>query len=130
MAFIRPGGSRIVPLSLALLGLTLVAGGYWFYASFLRDLPDLNNIADFRPPLASRVLDRNGTTVGEFYNERRTVAPLLTIPEYTRLAFVAAEDQNFFEHAGIDYRAILRAALVDLRAGEIKEGASTITMQL
>ena len=130
MAFIRPGGSRIVPLSVALLGLALVAGGYWFYASFLRDLPNLNNITDFRPPLASRVLDRNGTTVGEFYNERRTVAPLLTIPEHTRLAFVAAEDQNFFDHSGIDYRAILRAALVDLRAGEIKEGASTITMQL
>ncbi|MEE2674696.1 MAG: PBP1A family penicillin-binding protein [Myxococcota bacterium] len=130
MAFIRPGGSRIVPLSVALLGLALAAGGLWFYLTFLRDLPNLNSVADFRPPLASRVLDRNGTTVGEFYNQRRTVAPLLTIPEYTRLAFVAAEDQNFFEHAGIDYRAILRAALVDLRAGEIKEGASTITMQL
>jgi penicillin-binding protein 1A len=130
MAFIRPGGFRIVLLGVVLLGLTLGAGGYWLYTSYLSDLPDLKSIEDFRPPLASRVLDRNGAVIAAFYNERRTIAPLLTIPEHTRLAFVAAEDQSFFEHSGIDYRAILRAAWVDLRAGEIKEGASTITMQL
>ena len=130
MGFIRPGGFRIALFGVVLLGLAAAAGGYWFYTSYLRDLPDLKSVADFRPPLASHVLDRNGEMIGEFYNEHRRIAPLLTIPEHTRLAFVAAEDQSFFEHSGIDYRAILRAALVDLRAREIKEGASTITMQL
>ena len=130
MGFIRPGGFRIALFGVVLLGLAAAAGGYWFYTSYLRDLPDLKSVADFRPPLASHVLDRNGDIIGEFYNQHRRIAPLLTIPEHTRLAFVAAEDQSFFEHSGIDYRAILRAALVDLRAREIKEGASTITMQL
>ena len=130
MAFIRPGGFRIALIGVAALGLVAGAGGYWFYASFLADLPDLESIEDFRPPLASRVLDRNGRPIGEFYTERRYIAPLSTIPAHTRLAFVATEDQNFFEHGGIDYRAIVRAAWVDLQARGIKEGASTITMQL
>jgi penicillin-binding protein 1A len=130
MAFIRPGGFRIALLGMALLVLVGGAGGVWFHATFIRDLPDLHSISDFRPRLASKVLDREGRPVGEFYTERRYIAPFETIPEHTRLAFVAAEDQNFFEHGGIDYAAIVRAAWVDLRAGQIKEGASTITMQL
>jgi len=76
------------------------------------------------------VLDRDGQTIGEYYSERRYMADLDQIQDHTRLAFVSAEDQNFFQHAGIDYVAIVRAAWVDLRAGQIKEGASTITMQL
>jgi penicillin-binding protein 1A len=130
MAFIRPGGFRILLLGGVLLTLGAAVGGFWFYATFLRNLPDLQSVDDFRPALASTVLDRDGLPIGEFYNERRYIAPLDQIPEHTRLAFVAAEDQNFFEHAGIDYSAIVRAAWVDLRAGKIKEGASTITMQL
>ncbi len=130
MAFIRPGGFRILLVAFVVLGLASAGAGYWFYGSFLSDLPDLKSVRDFRPPIASVVLDRNGRPIGEFFKEHRHIAPLDSIPDYTRLAFVAAEDQNFFEHSGIDYQAILRAAWVDLRAGEIKEGASTITMQL
>ncbi len=130
MAFIRPGGFRILLVGSALLVLGSAALGFWFYLTFLRALPDLQSVEDFRPPLASRVLDRNGVPIGVYFEERRTLAPFDELPEHTRLAFVAAEDQNFFEHAGIDYVAIVRAAWVDLRAGEIKEGASTITMQL
>ena len=130
MSFVRPGGFRIFAIGAALLVLAGAAGGFWFYLTFVRDLPDLESVEDFRPRLASMVFDRDGAPIGEYYNERRYIAPLEDIPEHTRLAFVAAEDQNFFEHAGIDYVAIVRAAWVDLRAGEIKEGASTITMQL
>jgi penicillin-binding protein 1A len=130
MAFIRPGGFRILLVVGFVLLLAAGVGGSWFYLTFLRDLPALKSIEDFQPPLASRVLDRDGRPIGEFYNQRRYIAPLSSIPEHTRMAFVAAEDTNFFSHAGIDYRAIARAAWVDVRAGEIKEGASTITMQL
>ncbi len=130
MAFIRPGGFRILLWGSVLLSLGAAVGGFWFYTTFLRDLPDLKSVRDFRPALASQVLDRHGVPIGEYFNERRYIADLPDIPEHTRLAFVAAEDQNFFEHAGIDYVAIVRAAWVDVRAGEIKEGASTITMQL
>ncbi len=95
MAFIRPGGFRIALMGVAVLGLAIGTGGVWFYLSFLRELPNLNSVADFRPPLASRVLDRNRAPIGEFYNERRIIAPLSTIPEHTRLAFVAAEVPNW-----------------------------------
>ncbi len=130
MAFVRPGGFRILLLSAASLAFALIVGSAYFYVSFLLNLPDLQSVEDYRPPVASRVLDRKGRSIGEFYEQHRYVVPLEQIPEHTQMAFVAAEDNNFFEHSGIDYYAILRAAWVDLVAGEIKQGASTITMQL
>jgi len=130
MAFIRSGGFRILLAAVVVLSFAAGAAGVGFYVSFLRDLPDLHRIEDFRPALSSLVLDSRGVPIGEFYTERRSLVPLESIPEHTRMAFVAAEDSNFFKHAGIDYVAILRAAWVDLRAGRIEQGASTITMQL
>ncbi len=120
-------------VALALLaGLTLVgigAGAAVFYWAFLRDLPDLRSLDDYQPALASVVLDRHGRPAGEFFEERRRLVPLEEVPEHVVHAFVAGEDDAFFEHAGIDYRSILRAAWVDLTAGEIRQGASTITQQ-
>jgi len=114
-------------LVLGLLGAAALGAVAW---SFLRDLPDLQSVEDYRPPLTSRVLDRDGRLIGEYFVERRRLSPIDRIPRHTQLAFVAAEDSSFFEHSGIDYVSILRAAWVDLTAGEIKQGASTITMQL
>ena len=130
MAFFRSRGVRILLGLLVLATLGVAAGAAAIYLSFLRDLPDLHDIEDYRPALASRVLDRHGRTIGEFYTERRRVAPLADIPQHAQLAFVAAEDSAFYQHSGIDYESILRAAWVDLRSGEIRQGASTITMQL
>jgi len=130
MAFIRSGGFRILLAAVVVLSFISGAAAVGFYLGFLKDLPDLHSVEDFRPALSSVVLDSEGTPVGEFYTERRRLTPLEKIPEHSRLAFVAAEDSKFFEHGGIDYAAIIRAALVDLRAREIKEGASTIAMQL
>ncbi|MBW2271958.1 MAG: PBP1A family penicillin-binding protein [Deltaproteobacteria bacterium] len=106
------------------------AGAFAVYFSFLRNLPDLERVEDYEPALASRVVDRNGTPIALFANERRQLTPLEALPEYAPLAFVAAEDASFFQHAGIDYVSIVRAAWVDVRARGIKQGASTITMQL
>jgi penicillin-binding protein 1A len=113
----------------------LVAGGLAamlaVYFAFLRDLPDLRTIADYRPPLASVVVDRHGQEIGEFFVERRRLTPMDQIPRHVVLAFVAGEDNTFFEHGGIDFRSILRAAWVNLLAGgEIKQGGSTITQQM
>ncbi len=131
MTFLR---SRAFKWLLASAGLLIVAGiggSIAFYLAFVRDLPDLHTIEDYRPPIASRVLDRNGEELGEFFKERRTLAPLESLPRHLVQAFVAGEDSSFFEHAGIDYHSILRAAWVNLRAGgEIKQGASTITQQM
>jgi len=131
MAFFRSSGLRILLAAFGgslLLGL---AGVIAFYVAFVRDLPDLHDVRDYRPALTSRVFDRRGQPIGEFFTERRQLTPLDDLPEHVVSAFIASEDSSFFEHSGIDYVSILRAAWVNLRAGgEIKQGASTITQQM
>jgi penicillin-binding protein 1A len=128
----RSGGRRFLRLLLVSTAL-LVVGGLAamlaVYFAFLRDLPDLRTVADYRPPLASVVVDRHGQEIGEFFVERRRLTPLDRIPRHVVMAFVAGEDKTFFEHSGIDFQAILRAALSNLLAGETVGGASTITQQ-
>jgi len=127
----RSWASRILISMVVLTVLGLGAGAVLFERHFLRDLPDLRTIEDYSPPVASLVLDRHGRLIGEFYDEKRRLVPIGEIPRHVQLAFVAAEDKHFFEHKGIDYTGILRAALANLRAGgEIKQGASTITQQM
>ena len=130
MAFIRSGGFRVLLTLLLVLAFTAGAGVAFIYATFLQDLPDLRTVEDYQPALTSRVLDYKGREIGRYATERRDLAPLGSLPEHVGMAFVAAEDSHFFEHSGIDYVSIARAAWVDIRAGGIKQGASTITMQL
>lgn len=124
--------SRIV---LALVGLVVlvaagvVGTGLALYLAVVSDLPDLHGIDDYRPPLASTVYDRDGRPIGEFFEERRRLVRLEEIPEHVILAFVAGEDDAFFEHSGIDLRSIFRAAWADIQAREIVQGGSTITQQ-
>jgi penicillin-binding protein 1A len=114
-----------------LLALAGLGGTAAFYLAFLRDLPDLDSLDDYRPPLASHVYDRHGVPIGEFYTERRVPVPFAEIPRHVVHAFVAGEDSSFFQHQGIDFTSILRAAWVNLRAGgEIVQGGSTITQQM
>jgi penicillin-binding protein 1A len=102
-----------------------------FYLAFLRDLPDLRTLEDYRPALTTTVLDRNGIPIAEFYEYRRRVIPLSEVPELVIHAFLAAEDDTFYQHSGIDYLSIGRAAWANLRAGgETRQGASTITQQM
>jgi penicillin-binding protein 1A len=98
---------------------------YWSLAS---GLPDLRSLADYHPALTSVVLDREGVPIGEFYEFRRHLIPLEQVPERVIQAFLAAEDDSFYEHSGVDYLSILRAAWSNLR-GETLQGASTITQQ-
>jgi len=101
-----------------------------FYLLLLRDLPDFETLADYRPPLTTTVFDRSGHPIGEFYAQRRRLTPLSQVPRMVIQAFLAAEDSGFYEHGGVDYRGILRAAWANLRAGgETVQGASTITQQ-
>ncbi|MEW6523210.1 MAG: PBP1A family penicillin-binding protein [Bacillota bacterium] len=81
-------------------------------------------------PAATRVLDVQGRLIGELFVERRIPVPLGELPLVLRQAVVAVEDERFYRHVGIDPVAIFRAALVNLRARRIVEGASTISMQL
>jgi penicillin-binding protein 1A len=120
-------------LAIALLGAAglaaAAAAAAVLYASLVRDLPALDTLADYRPPLTSTVLDRHGTPIGEFFEFRRRLTALAEVPEVVIQAFLAAEDRSFYEHTGVDYLSILRAAWVNLRGGETLQGGSTITQQ-
>ncbi|MEM7409550.1 MAG: PBP1A family penicillin-binding protein [Myxococcota bacterium] len=107
-----------------------LAGSVAFYFAFLADLPDPRSIADYEPKLASTVYSTDGEPIGEFFKERRRLVEYEEIPKHVVDAFVAAEDADFFEHQGIDFRGILRAAWRNFQAGGTVEGASTITQQM
>ncbi|MBW2315514.1 MAG: PBP1A family penicillin-binding protein [Deltaproteobacteria bacterium] len=128
-----PSRSRGIRILLTLLVVAIVGGAVGLgvvYFTLLRDLPEMESVAEYHPPLTSLVLDRKGRLIGEFYDERRRLVAYEDVPRHTVLAFVAGEDASFFEHEGIDYMGILRAAWVNLAAGgEVKQGGSTITQQ-
>lgn len=120
-------------MALSLLGSALlgVGLGVWMYREFAGDLPtNLSVLTDYRPLRASQLLSADGEIIGEFFVEKRILVPIERVPQVVRQAFVAAEDVRFHDHGGIDYLGILRAALANLRAGQVVQGGSTITQQV
>jgi penicillin-binding protein 1A len=99
----------------------------WYYA---QDLPDLGQLQNYQPSLVTQVYSSDKRLIGQFFIERRILTPLAQIPEHLRRAVIAVEDVRFFEHPGLDYIGILRAAWTNVRRGGKVEGASTITQQL
>ena len=124
---------RLAQLLLALGFLAVLVGAVGiglFYALILRDLPELDSLDDYRPNLITRIYSANGEVIGELARERREIVPIEVVPEFLVKAFVAAEDDSFYTHAGLDFTGITRAAWANLRAGGIKQGGSTITQQV
>ena len=93
-------------------------------------LPSLAILTDYRPKVPMHVYTADGLLIGEFGEERRCVVRIADFPEPMTQAILAAEDDSFYEHSGVDVSGILRAAIANLRAGGRAQGASTITMQL
>ena len=93
------------------------------------NLPDVADLADYRPKLPLRIFTADGDLIGEFGEERRDFLRVHQIPKVMKDAVLAIEDARFFEHSGIDYRGMARAALANLRQAR-SQGASTITMQV
>ena len=93
------------------------------------NLPDINSLADYRPKLPLRVYSSDGVQLGEFGEERRTFMPIASMPQVMKDAVLAAEDARFYQHGGVDYKGVARAALENLRDAR-SQGASTITMQV
>ncbi len=116
------GLSAAAVLSLALgVGLALAVA--------FPNLPDISDLVDYRPILPLRVYSSDGVLMGEFGEERRNLTRLQDIPRPMIDAVLAVEDARFYEHGGVDYKGMLRAALANL--GNLKsQGASTITMQV
>ncbi len=97
------------------------------------DLPDYQVLADYEPPVTTRVYAGDGTLVAEFARERRLFVPIEAIPDRVKMAFVSAEDKNFFAHSGLDMKGVLRAQIANVSnilEGRRLEGGSTITQQV
>ncbi len=92
-------------------------------------LPDISDLADYRPKLSMRVYSVEGTQIGEFGEERRNLTPFKDIPKVMKDAVLAIEDARFYQHGGVDYIGLLRASLANLGRAK-SQGASTITMQV
>ncbi len=94
------------------------------------NLPPLEALTDYKPKLPLRVFTADGALIGEFGEERRAFIHIDKVPAYMKQAIVAAEDERFYTHGGVDTLGVLRAAGSNLLSGGVKEGASTITMQV
>ncbi len=112
------------------LGFTSVAGISIYVIILASNLPQIITVEDYNPRLVSEVFDRDGKKFGEFFIVKRKVVPFEEIPDKLIQAFISAEDASFHEHNGINFKAILRAVLANIRAGRRAQGASTITQQV
>jgi penicillin-binding protein 1A len=115
---------------LAVAGAGFAGITIWYFG---RDLPDYQQLANFQPPITTRVQAGDGRLLAEYANERRVFVPIQAIPKPVIDAFISAEDKNFYSHHGIDPVSIIRAGITDIgrvRANRRPVGASTITQQV
>jgi penicillin-binding protein 1A len=117
----------VILLVMTSLVAAIAVGGYFYLNPQLPSIEGLSNV-QLQVPL--RIYSSDGALMGEFGEKRRTPKKLEEIPELMRQAFLSAEDDRFFEHPGVDYQGILRAAFNLVLTGERGQGGSTITMQL
>ena len=119
MAAIAMVGLGLGALVLVVLGLALA----------YPNLPELDTLTDYRPKMPLRIFSADNVLLGEFGEERRNLVRFKDIPDVMKKAVLAIEDDRFYEHGGIDYTGILRAAVHNLTGGA-RQGASTITQQV
>ncbi|MGH1456616.1 MAG: penicillin-binding protein 1A [Alphaproteobacteria bacterium] len=122
--------------SLGFIGAVVAIGGFAYVLNFYgQDLPDYSELKNYEPPIVTRLYAGDGHLMAEFAQERRVFVPVEFIPDRLKQAFIAAEDQNFYKHSGVDLKAVARAGLryAKDKAMGVKrrpQGASTITQQV
>jgi penicillin-binding protein 1A len=121
---------RLVGWTAVAVLLAVGAVGWIFYREITKDLPPVEQLARYKPPVTTRIFSDDGTLIGEFFVERRYLVPLSAIPPHVRLAFLAAEDADFYTHPGVDPLSIVRAMLANVASDRIVQGGSTITQQV
>jgi penicillin-binding protein 1A len=112
---------------LAVVGILL---GTFLLLVALPKVPSIDALTDYQPKIPLRVYTADGALIGEFGEERRAVVRIHEVPAVMKEAILAAEDERFYQHQGVDYVGVIRAAYSNLVAGGKRQGASTITMQL
>ena len=115
--------------SIALAGIFFgVLTGIFF--SLIHDLPQINSLKQFKPSSVTSVFSSDKQILARFYIEKRFPVSIKKIPKNLINALITIEDRNFYTHSGVNFKAIIRAIIHDLRAGSFKQGASTLTQQL
>jgi len=114
-----------------ILGLAIVGAlmGAFVLALLYPTLPSLETLTDYQPKVPLRIVSADGDLLGEFGEERRAVIRIKDVPDVMRNAILAAEDERFYQHGGVDYVSIMRAAFTNVVSGT-QQGAGTITMQV
>lgn len=114
-----------------ILGLGLVGAllGTLVLALLWPTLPTLEALTDYQPKVPLRVVSAEGDLLGEFGEERRAIVTIKAVPDVMKQAILAAEDERFYQHGGVDYLSVARAALANVATGS-QQGAGTITMQV
>ena len=112
------------------LGLLFTFSTLWYFSS---DLPDYKILANYKPPISSRVHSGEGQLIAEYALQKRLFIPYDSVPQNVIYSFLSAEDKNFFSHPGVDAKSITRAIIKNLKniySDKRLEGASTITQQV
>jgi len=117
----------VLAVSTALAGVLLLA----FAAAIIYPgLPSLETLTDYQPKIPLRVFSADGKLIAEFGEERRAMVRIGDVPQPLTQAILAAEDERFYQHSGVDYVGVARAAFSNFISGGVRQGASTITMQV
>ena len=114
-------------LMVLIAGILVGIGGYMY---FTQELPKISSLKDYNPPTVTTFYSDDNRKIAEFFQERRIVIPLSQMPDMLKNAFIAAEDDRFYQHKGINLLSIVRAFIKNIEAGSIVQGGSTITQQV
>ena len=133
----KSGASKYSPKRLVLMAVGAITGLaaigvlvlVFALAMAYPNLPALDTITDYRPKMPLRIFTADNVLIGEFGEERRTLVHFKDIPDVMKKAVLSIEDDRFYQHSGIDYWGILRAAFKNATGGA-RQGASTITQQV
>ncbi len=122
----------IVKITVATLFLVFLGGvtGVGILMYFSLSLPKISTLADYNPPLRSKILSKDGVILAEIGKENREIVQIDEVPKRIIDAFLSAEDSGFYEHTGVDYLGVMRALVANLKAGRVVQGGSTITQQV
>lgn len=130
-----PGLSRVsrtkrVIATLAVASAAIAVSGSWWYSCGYDGCPTVAQLRAWQPTEGGMLLDRSGAIIAPLSPVKRVNVPISRVPQQLQAAFIAVEDRRFREHHGIDWYGVARAAVSNVRAGGVREGASTISMQL
>ncbi|WP_147821059.1 penicillin-binding protein 1A [Salidesulfovibrio onnuriiensis] len=121
---------KILLITFLVFLVAAIGGVVFIYNWAAKDLPGFKEITDYNPPLVTTVYAKDNQVLGYFYKEKRFLVTLDQMSPWIPKAFLAAEDAGFYEHEGVDLAAIARAFVINVKAGHIKQGGSTITQQI